>query len=400
MRSSARSWEGWGMSSEWALKTVGEFCPFKYGKGLPERDRKPGVYGVISSAGLVGTHDVAYVNSPGVVIGRKGTVGSVTYSAVPFWPIDTAFYVEDQPSIRDIRFTYYLLKTLNLHSMNTDSAVPGLNRDNAHALEVRVPPISEQKEIADFLQQLDDRITLLRETNTTLDAIAQALFKSWFVDFDPVHAKMQGRTPEGMDEATATLFPDSFEESELGPVPKGWGVGKLFEIASLKGGKMLDKAYFTENGEHPVFGGAGVMGYSGLSNAEGFVITVGRVGANCGQYFWHQGKAWVNNNASLVSPSNPDHSSWLFLWLKSVDMDLIKKGAAQPFVSNGDISELKIVLPPYQIIENFVQSIDPIFQRLSSITNQIKSLESLRDTLLPRLISGQLSLAEAATETI
>jgi type I restriction enzyme S subunit len=176
-------------------------------------------------------------------------------------------------------------------------------------------------------------------------------------------------------------------------------VCKLAEIASLKGGKMLDKASFLENGEHPVFGGAGVMGYSNLSNAEGFVITVGRVGAYCGQYFWHQGKAWVNNNASLVSPLNPDHSCWLFLWLKSVDMELIKKGAAQPFVSNGDISVLKIVLPPNQAIEKFIESADPIFQRLSSITTQIKSLESLRETLLPRLISGQLRVNEA-TEAI
>jgi type I restriction enzyme S subunit len=203
---------------------------------------------------------------------------------------------------------------------------------------------------------------------------------------------MQGRAPEGMDEATAALFPDSFEESELGPVPKGWVLGKLADAAFLKGGKMLDKTSFAGNGEHPVFGGAGVMGFSNLFNAEGFVITVGRVGAYCGQYFWHQGKAWVNNNASLVSPSNPAHSCWLFLWLKSVDMELIKKGAAQPFVSNGDISNLKIVLPPNMLIEKFVQSIDPIFQRLSSLSAQLKSLEVLRDTLLPKLISGQLSL--------
>jgi len=178
----------------------------------------------------------------------------------------------------------------------------------------------------------------------------------------------------------------------LGAVPKGWVLGKLADAAFLKGGKMLDKTSFAGNGEHPVFGGAGVMGFSNLFNAEGFVITVGRVGAYCGQYFWHQGKAWVNNNASLVSPSNPAHSCWLFLWLKSVDMELIKKGAAQPFVSNGDISNLKIVLPPNMLIEKFVQSIDPIFQRLSSLSAQLKSLEVLRDTLLPKLISGQLSL--------
>ena len=274
----------------------------------------------------------------------------------------------------------------------------GIRGSDLVNVQVPNPPKQVQDEVAGLLGSLDDRITLLRETNTTLEAIAQALFKSWFVDFDPVHAKMQGSAPAGMDEATAALFPDSFEELELGAVPKGWILGKLADIATLKGGKMLDKASFVESGEHPVFGGAGVMGYSNFFNAEGFVITVGRVGAYCGQYFWHQGKAWVNNNASLVSPLNLDHACWLFLWLKSVDMDLIKKGAAQPFVSNGDIADLKIVIPPSQVIEKFVQSIDPIFKKLSSITAQSKSLEVLRDTLLPRLISGRLSFESNVSE--
>ena len=300
----------------------------------------------------------------------------------------------------DCDFLFSLLSTPDFDSYiqnaTTGTAVPHISAKQILDYEFRLPPASVRAQVGALSAELNNRITLLRETNTTLEAIAQALFKSWFVDFDPVHAKMQGRAPEGMDEATAALFPDSFEESELGAVPKGWVVGKLAEIASLKGGKMLDKASFVENGEHPVFGGAGVMGYSNFSNAEGFVITVGRVGAYCGQYFWHQGKAWVNNNASLVSPSNPDHSCWLFLWLKSVDMDLIKKGAAQPFVSNGDISELKIVLPPNLVIEKLVESVEPIFQRLSSITTQIKSLELLRDTLLPRLISGQLRVNESS----
>lgn len=390
------------MSSEWADKTIGEFCPFKYGKGLPERDRRPGQYGVFSSAGLVGTHVAAYVNSPGVIIGRKGTVGSVTYSPSPFWPIDTAFYIEDQPAARDIRFTYYLLKTLDLHLMNTDSAVPGLNRENAHARLVRIPPLEVQKTIANILVIFDDRITLLRETNKTLEAIAQALFKSWFVDFDPVRTKAEGRQPEGMDEATAALFPDSFEESELGKIPLGWLAGKLSNVATLKGGKMLDKSSFSEAGANPVFGGAGVMGYTDLSNADGFVITVGRVGAYCGQYFWHQGKAWVNNNASLVSPINPSHAQWLYLWLKNADMELIKKGAAQPFVSNGDISELKIALPPADVIEKFTEYGTLIFEKIAQTSIQTKSLINLRDTLLPRLISGQLRLpeAEAAIETL
>ena len=118
------------------------------------------------------------------------------------------------------------------------ATMPNLNTGILSAVPINLPPLSVQREIAAMLGSLDDRITLLRETNTTLEAIAQALFKSWFVDFDPVHAKMQGRAPEGMDQATAALFPDSFEESELGAMPKGWSLGLLSDLMQLHKGSI------------------------------------------------------------------------------------------------------------------------------------------------------------------
>jgi type I restriction enzyme, S subunit len=280
----------------------------------------------------------------------------------------------------------------------TGAVMPKLTQGNLNRMEVPCPPIETQNSIVAVLGSLDDRITLLRETNTTLEAIAQALFKSWFIDFDPVRAKSEGRLPEGMDEATAALFPNAFEETELGMVPKGWVISRLIDFAKLKGGKMLSKEYFSVDGEFPVYGGAGEMGRSNLSNAEGFVITVGRVGAYCGQYFWHMGKAWVNNNASHVIPQDVNYSVWLYQWLRSVDMDLIKKGAAQPFVSNGDIENLQIILPATSLIEEFVNVCKPLFERMSTGVASISVLTNLRDTLLPRLISGQLRITEAQEE--
>ena len=261
-------------------------------------------------------------------------------------------------------------------------------------IALALPPLEIQRAITAFLQALDDRITLLRETNATLEAIAQALFKSWFVDFDPVRAKMEGRTPEGMDEATAALFPDGFETSELGEVPRGWRIGELGDVAALKGGKQLSKEAFSNSAPNPVFGGAGVMGHTEQRNATDFVITVGRVGAYCGQFFWHIGDAWVNNNASHVVPSGKISSEWLLLWLKSVNMDVIKKGAAQPFVSNGDIAKLSMIHPPIELIGAFGALVAPMFARSQLLVQQSVELASVRDTLLPRLISGQLRLDE------
>jgi len=258
-----------------------------------------------------------------------------------------------------------------------------------------LPPLSEQKQIGKMLLALDDRITLLRETNATLEAIAQAIFKSWFVDFDPVRAKQEGRVPEGMDEATAALFPDSFEESELGLVPRGWLVGKVGDLAEIKGGKQLEKAEFSDAGPNPVFGGAGVMGHTKLSNAAGLVITVGRVGAYCGQFFWHFGEAWVNNNASRIVPNCESHGLWLYQWLRQADIEYIKKGAAQPFVSNGDVAAMKLVIPTEVAIQSFARIAGSVYERLQLNNSKAQTLATLRDTLLPRLISGQLRLANA-----
>lgn len=298
------------------------------------------------------------------------------------------------------KFLYYLLRNNReiFMNLNRGAAQPSIKVSDILELEFQFPSKTNQEDISSILGALDDRITLLRETNQTLEAIAQALFKSWFVDFDPVRAKAEGKLPEGIDAATAALFPDAFEESELGLVPKGWVIGRLIDFAKLKGGKMLSKEHFSVDGEFPVYGGAGEMGRSNMSNAEGFVITVGRVGAYCGQYFWHSGKAWVNNNASHVVPNNVNYSVWLYQWLRSVDMDLIKKGAAQPFVSNGDIENLQIILPTASVIEEFVNVCEPLFKRMSSVLASILTLTNLRDSLLPRLISGQLRIADAETE--
>jgi type I restriction enzyme S subunit len=407
------------MSSEWSTKTVGEFCPFKYGKGLPERDRKPGRYGVYSSAGLVGSHEAAFVNSSGVVIGRKGTVGSVTYSAEPFWPIDTAFYVEDQPAIRDIRFTYYLLKTLDLHLMNTDSAVPGLNRENAHALEVRVPSIQMQKIIADFLQHLDDRITLLRETNITLEAIAQALFKSWFVDFDPVHAKMQGRTPEGMDEASAALFPDSFQWSELGAVPMGWKIGVLADLMQLHKGSInplnQPNVMFShyslpafDEGQVPVFElGAGIR--SNKTTVPPGAVLVSKLNPHIPRIWLPSAidsKAVCSTEFLPFVPTSQTTTNFVYALLIEPSfmsaMTQLVTGTSNSHqrIKPDSVLSLKHVVPQESIIKIFDEIISPLMDRMKATRQQIQSLSALRDRLLPRLISGQLSLEENVSERL
>ena len=365
---------------------------------------------VLDSAYLISNEDFDSINKRSKVdqwdllVTMIGTVGEVCLVTdhSPDFAIKNVGLLKCGDELR-ARWLYYFLRSQH-GQLLIEGRKKGSTQQYLSLTELRKLPISFPESIQvmrnsiEGLIRIDDRITLLRETNATLEAIAQALFKSWFLDFDPIRAKSEGKSPDGMDVDVAALFPDAFEETEYGMVPQGWSVGRLSDIAKLKGGKMLSKEHFSVDGEFPVYGGAGEMGRSNLSNAEGFVITVGRVGAYCGQYFWHSGQAWVNNNASHVIPHNVNNSVWLYQWLRSVDMDLIKKGAAQPFVSNGDIENLQIILPSQSVIDEFVNVCELLFTRMTSVLASISTLVNLRDTLLPRLISGQLRIADAEAE--
>ena len=174
-----------GMSfSEWREVKLGEIINLNYGKGLSATKRNPGNIPVYSSAGITGWHDKALIKKNGIVVGRKGTVGTVYYSETPFYCIDTAYYLTEDDTKEDLKYLYYLLNHLPLKKLNTDSAVPGLNRDNAYSQVFSLPPIQEQKSIAHILSTLDDKIEVNSQINRTLENIGQAIFKQWFVDFE------------------------------------------------------------------------------------------------------------------------------------------------------------------------------------------------------------------------
>ena len=240
---------GGNVNVDWVIQTLGELTILNYGKGLTFENRKSGNIPVYSSAGITGYHNQALVNEAGIIVGRKGTVGTVYYSDVPFYCIDTAYYIKKSDINFDLKFLYYLMKNLKLNLLNEDSAVPGLNRDTAYSQICLVPKSNNLKiKIANILSSFDDKIELNHKMNQTLEETAKAIFKEWFIDFGPVKAKAEGRKPIGMDKETASLFPDSFEESELGLIPKGWKVGSLGNIINAKGGYAFKSIDFSETG--------------------------------------------------------------------------------------------------------------------------------------------------------
>ena len=205
----------------WAQRKLGHVIELKRGYDLPRRQREPGRIPVVSSSGVTGSHRESKVAGPGVVTGRYGTLGKVYFILGDFWPLNTTLYVRDFKG-NDPRFVHYMLHGLDFSGYSDKAAVPGLNRNHMHEEPVRIPiNVAEQRAIAHILGTLDDKIELNRRMNETLEAMARALFKSWFVDFDPVRAKMEGRNT-GLPQDIADQFPDRMVDSEMGEIPEGW----------------------------------------------------------------------------------------------------------------------------------------------------------------------------------
>ncbi|MCY3994379.1 MAG: restriction endonuclease subunit S [Caldilineaceae bacterium] len=221
---------------QWRRATLGEVVELKRGYDLPRRERVKGLIPLISSSGITDSHAEAKARGPGVVTGRYGTLGKVFYVPEDFWPLNTTLYVRDFKG-NDPRFIAYFLSSIDFSAYSDKAAVPGLNRNHLHQALVDVPPLHEQRIIAHILGTLDDKIELNRRMNETLEEMARALFKCWFVDFGPVRAKMEGRwrrgeSLPGMPAELYELFPDRMVDSELGKIPAGWEVkefGSLLE---------------------------------------------------------------------------------------------------------------------------------------------------------------------------
>jgi len=257
--------------------------------------------------------------------------------------------------------------------------------------ELTVPPVEHQREISTVLGALDNRISLLRDTNTTLEAIAQALFKSWFVDFDPVRAKQEGREPEGMDAATAALFPDSFEESELGLVPKRWIVGKVENLIELAYGKAL-KASDRLSGNIPVYGSGGITGYHNEPLVIGPSIVVGRKGT-VGTLYWEDQPFFPIDTVFYVKAKAP--LTYCYYQLKILGLEGMNTDGAVPGLNRNNVYRLPVVIPENSVMDLFDDLVLPLRKRIFANVAKARTLATLRDTLLPRLISGQLRLPDA-----
>jgi len=288
---------------------------------------------------------------------------------------------------------------------------PGIGQplSSLKSIELELPALSNQRAIAHILGTFDDKIELNRRMNETLEAIARAMFKSWFVDFDPVRAKMSGEPPAsicqrlGLTPDLLALFPDRLVDSVLGEIPEGWSASTLsnhIEIFDSKRVPLSNREREKRKGAYPYYGATSVMDYVDDFIFDGIYVLIGEDGSVVKengepflQYVW--GKFWVNNHAHVLQAKKPVSNEHLLLMLKQTNVASFVTGAVQLKISQGNLKRIPFVSAPGTINENFAKIIAPLFDMIRAREDEIQTLIEVRDELLPKLLSGQLRVSEA-----
>ncbi len=413
------------MASEWTETTLGEVVNFRRGHDLPKSKMVKGTIPVVGSNGVIGHHNASTTPAPCITIGRSGNVGKPHLSPVESWAHNTTLYIDDFKR-NDPEFVFHFLKTLELESFRGGSAVPTLNRNHIHPIEVRLPPLPEQKAIAHILGSLDDKIELNRQMNETLEGMAHALFKSWFVDFDPVidNALEAGNPiPEEFADRAETrrtllrkgsggrgipdlgknaadhsnarkLFPAAFQETEeMGWIPEGWEEKRIEDcIRRFSVGKKYENKTAEEKGAVPILdqGKSGLIGYHndepGVTASPDDPIIV-FANHTCYMRLIMFDFSAIQN----VLPFKGDGLNifWLYEATKGKQKFNEYKGHWPDFVLQ------RIVVPTDPLVSHFGQIVEASYRKIYANELEIQSLTKLRDTLLPKLISGELRIEDA-----
>jgi len=332
------------------------------------------------------------------------------------------FYLRCNLNRADPHFITYFFHSpagrYKLLANSSQTGVPSIAQPSSYlkSISILLPPLHEQKAIAHILGSLDDKIDQLRKTNSVLEEMASALFKSWFVDFDPVKAKQENR-PTGLPPELDALFPDSFEDSSLGPIPRGWRVAKAGDEVTVVGGttpSTANSAYWL-NGTHywatpkdlseqklPILSGTSrSVTDEGLATISSRLLEPGTVllssRAPVGYLAITEVPVAINQGFIAIKSSSNTPTGFVYEWCKNNIDEFLKHSSGTTFLelSKSAFKRISILMPVSSIISEYEDHHKDLFKRVSSNIHQIRTLTNLRDTLLPKLISGELRVPEA-----
>jgi type I restriction enzyme S subunit len=388
---------------------LGDIVTFNYGKSLPKTKRVDGSVPVMSSAGITGWHNKAIIEGPGVIVGRKGSIGTVFYEKRDFYPIDTCYFVTvNDPEILDLKFTYYLLLGSNLKDLNSDAAVPGLNREIAYSQKFKIPSKNVQLKI---VKLVDDYNNLIENNNRRIDileAMAQSLYREWFVNF---------RYPSDADNLDK-YGNKKLIDSPLGKIPDGWPIVALEDVCSrvtdgshkspksvVKGVPMASVKDMHDFGIN--IGKCRQISnedYQDLKRQDSVVKANDILVAKDGSYLKHTFVVQKDLEMALLSsiaiirPNEKVKPHWLAYCLRSRDVKERMKncvsGAAIPRIILKDFRKFKIFVPPQHIMAEWNFTVELMVKQCWNLVARNENLKQQRDMLLPKLISGQIELKD------
>ncbi len=395
-------------------RRVGDFADLSYGRSLVEGKRKPGKVPVYGTNGPCGSHNEGLELGPGLILGRKGQGPlGVEWCDGPFWVIDTAYFASVNPDV-DLKWFYYIVKYVGLNHLKSGEK-PGLQRDTFRAQMFPFPEKDVQTDIALVLSALDDKIAANRDVNATLEALSSALFNSWFVDFDPVVAKRDGKAPVGVPAEAIDLFPNHFENSEVGPIPLGWRATRVDEAFELNPKRELARgevAPYLEMADLPTAGhspeawvrratGSGMRFVNGdtlmaritpcLENGKTAFVDLleeGEVGWGSTEYIVIRSKLPMPLPASYLLARNEDFRAFAIQGMTG--------SSGRQRVGADVLGSYKLALPSDpRVLKAFGTVVEPFFRMAQASCSESRALAELRDALVGPLLSGDLTVKAA-----
>ncbi len=354
---------------------LGDVLTLQRGFDITKDEQTAGSVPIVSSSGVSSYHNQAKAIAPGVVIGREGTLGTVHFLNVPYWPHDTSLWIKDFKG-NDARFIYFFLQTLKLQNFDVGASNPTLNRNHVHRIKVFFPTTVEtQRNIAAILTAYDDLIEANQRRIALLERMAEEIYREWFVRL---------------------RFPGHEKTKLTKGVPAGWRNGRFGQFCRLKRGYDLPDAEIVA-GPYPVIASTSIKAFHAEFKVEPPVITTGRSGS-LGEVLMVNQRAWPLNTALYVKEFFGNSPFLIFYTLRNMDLENFNAGAGVPTLNRNHLEGLRLVIPPPSLQARFDEVVGPLHRQADALRVANQILTRTRDALLPRLISGKLRVDDLAIQ--
>ena len=362
------------MSLEFDYYSLGDLVKIKYGKNQKKvQDDENGKYPIYGTGGLMG-YSIDYLyDKPSVLIGRKGSIEKVRYIEEPFWTVDTLFYTEVNEEIVIPKFLYYVMSLIDLSRYNEGTSIPSLRTETLNRLDIPIPNLDYQKRILTVLSNIDAKISINEEINKNLEEQLSLIFDDYFVKCS------------AYDE-------DSLVKTDWGKIPKEWKNIDFGDLIQITSGDRPDEKSETKTDDFniPLFGASKIMGYTKEFSYDEDILIIGRVGTH-GIVQRVNYPCFPSDNTFVIKSK---YYGFVYQLLKRIDYDSLNTGSTQPLITQKSLKTVNVVLPDENSLFEFENISKVFFDKIYINQNEIGNLTKLRDTLLPKLMSGEIDVSK------